>query len=69
MDPQSNYAAAADAAAYNPEAWYSGSGSNFEIICGSAIGGVQSGQLAPAQAISQMRSNLEALAATESPII
>jgi multiple sugar transport system substrate-binding protein len=69
MDPQSNYAAAADAAAYNPEGWYSGSGSNFEIICGSAIGGVQSGQLTPAQAISQMRSNLEALAATESPII
>ena len=40
LTPQSNYAAAADAAVYDPDGWYSGSGSNFEIVMGSAIGAV-----------------------------
>ena len=38
LKPQSNYAAAADGAVYDPDGWYSGSGSDFEIIIGSAIG-------------------------------
>ena len=41
LKPQSNYAAAAAAAVYDPPAWYSGSGSNFEIITGSAIATVR----------------------------
>jgi multiple sugar transport system substrate-binding protein len=68
MTPQSNYSAAADAAVYDPPGWYSGSGSNFEIITGSAIATVLGGQQAPAGAIAQMRGQLENLSTTASPI-
>jgi multiple sugar transport system substrate-binding protein len=68
MSPQSNYASAADSAAYDPDGWYSGSGSNFEIITGSAIAGVLAGTSSPQEAISQMRGNLEQLAGTPSPL-
>ncbi len=68
LSPQSNYAEAAEAAVYNPEAWYSGSGSTFEIIMGSAIGSVLAGQLSPEAALNEMRANLTDLARTDSPI-
>jgi multiple sugar transport system substrate-binding protein len=68
MTPQSNYAAAADAAVYDDPAWYSGSGSEFEIIVGSVIGGVIAGQITPASAIRQMHSKLADLAHTAPPI-
>jgi len=68
MTPQSNYASAADAAAYDPEGWYSGSGSNFEIITGSSIAAVLAGQLTPQAAVEQMRTKLSDLANTPSPI-
>jgi multiple sugar transport system substrate-binding protein len=68
MTPQSDYAAAADAAAYDPEGWYSGSGSNFETVTGSAIATVLAGQSTPRAALDQMRTKLDALAATASPI-
>ena len=62
LTPQSNYAAAADAAVYDPPGWYSGSGSDFEIIMGSAIGAVEAGQLSADAAITQIQSKLSALA-------
>ena len=68
LTPQSNYAAAADAAVYDQPGWYSGSGSNFEIVMGSAVGGVETGQLSPDAAIAQMRAQLTALANTPSPV-
>ncbi|RKS77388.1 multiple sugar transport system substrate-binding protein [Motilibacter peucedani] len=68
LQPQSNYAAAADAAVYDPDGWYSGSGSDFEIIIGSAIGGVQSGQQSAKSAVSQIHAKLGNLANTASPI-
>jgi multiple sugar transport system substrate-binding protein len=68
LTPQSNYAAAADAAVYDPPGWYSGSGSNFEIINGSAIGAMVMGQLTPKAALDQMHTKLDVLAATKSPI-
>jgi multiple sugar transport system substrate-binding protein len=68
MTPQSQYAAAADAAAYDPEAWYSGSGSNLEIISGSSIGAMVMGQLTPQAALDQIHTKLDVLAATKSPI-
>ena len=68
MTPQSNYVKAADAAVYDPDGWYSGSGSNFEIIVGSSVGAVIAGQLAPKAAVSQIRSKLSALANTAPPI-
>ncbi|MEV4706873.1 extracellular solute-binding protein [Actinoplanes sp. NPDC049316] len=68
MTPQSNYATAADAAVYDPEGWYSGSGSNFEIVTGSIIASVMAGQQAPASAIAQMRDKLTNLAETAPPV-
>ena len=68
LTPQSNYAAAADAAVYDPPGWYSGSGSDFEILMSSAVGGVEAGQLSPAAAISQVRSKLSDLASAPSPV-
>jgi multiple sugar transport system substrate-binding protein len=68
LTPQSNYAAAAAGAAYDPEGWYSGSGSNFEIVAGSNIATVLSGQQQPDAALAQMRTQLTALADTASPI-
>ena len=68
MTPQSNYATAADAAVYDPEGWYSGSGSNFEIVTGSAIATVLGDQQSPAAALAQMRGQLTNLSTTASPI-
>lgn len=68
LQPQSNYAAAAETAAYDPAAWYSGSGSNFEIVMGSAIATVRAGQVDPEQAIEQMHSGLTTFANTPSPV-
>ena len=68
MQPQSFYAAAADGAAYDPEGWYSGSGSIFEIVCGSAIASVQGGQQEPAAALDQIRTKLTTLANTAPPV-
>jgi multiple sugar transport system substrate-binding protein len=68
LRPQSEYAAAADGAVYDPDGWYSGSGSDFEILVGSAIGSVQAGQQKPKAALAQIRSKLGTLAGTASPI-
>jgi multiple sugar transport system substrate-binding protein len=67
LEPQSAYAGAADAAAYDPPAWYSGSGSDFEITVGGTIGAAMSGHISPAAAIAQMRSKLHVLASTAPP--
>jgi multiple sugar transport system substrate-binding protein len=68
LTPQSYYAAAADAASYDPPGWYSGSGSNFEIIMGSSISAVEAGQLSVDAAIAQIRDKLSVLARTPSPV-
>lgn len=68
MTPQSDYAAAADAAVYDPDGWYSGSGSGFEIVTGSAIGALVSGQLTASAALGQIHTKLGNLAATATPI-
>ncbi len=67
LRPQSNYASAADAAVLDPPAWYSGSGSNFEIVVGSAVATVRSGQAEPAAALERMRQDLQVLADTPPP--
>jgi multiple sugar transport system substrate-binding protein len=66
--PQSYYAAAADAAVYDPPAWYAGSGSNFWNVMGGAVGAVEAGALSPAAAIAQMRARLSQLARTPPPV-
>jgi multiple sugar transport system substrate-binding protein len=68
LTPQSLYREAADAAVYDPPGWYSGSGSNFEIVMGAAVGAVEAGELTSDGAIAQIRSKLSELARTESPV-
>lgn len=68
LTPQSNYASAADAAVYDPAGWYSGSGSDFEILMSSSVGAVEAGQMSVDDAIAQMRSKIKALAGAASPI-
>ena len=68
LTPQSAYAAAADAAVYDPPAWYSGSGSNFESVMGGAVGAVESGGMSADAAIAQIRSKLSELANTAPPV-
>jgi len=67
LTPQSNYASAADAAVYDPNAWYSGSGSDFEIIVGGTIGAVMSGVSSPSSGLSQIKQKLGVLAKTQPP--
>jgi multiple sugar transport system substrate-binding protein len=67
LRPQSNYAVAADAAVLDPPAWYSGSGSNFEIVVGSAVATVRSGQTQPEAALKQLKQDLQVLADTPPP--
>ncbi|HEX6359341.1 extracellular solute-binding protein [Actinophytocola sp.] len=67
LTPQSEYAAAADAAVYDPPGWYSGSGSNFENVMGGAVGAVEAGGMSATAAIAQIRSKLSHLASTAPP--
>jgi multiple sugar transport system substrate-binding protein len=68
LTPQSNYAAAAEATVTDPPAWYSGSGSTFELAIGSPIATVRAGQASPSSAYNQMVSALQTLADTPSPV-
>jgi multiple sugar transport system substrate-binding protein len=68
IKPQSGIATVADSVRYDAPAWYSGSGSDFENIMGSAIAAVSAGQLAPAAAVSQMRTKLTRYANTPNPV-
>ncbi|WP_432535560.1 extracellular solute-binding protein [Kineococcus arenarius] len=68
MEPQSDYAEAADYAVYDAPAWYSGSGSNFENIVGAQIGLVMQGIASPEEAIASMRSQLGTYARTADPL-
>lgn len=67
MSPQSSYAYVADSVQYDDPAWYSGSGSNFEIFMGQAISGVQQGGMTPRAALAEMRRNLDLYAKIPSP--
>lgn len=68
MSPQSNYIKAAYSARYDPDAWYSGSGSDFETLMGSAIATVQTGSASTASAITSMRAGLTTYANTTPPV-
>jgi multiple sugar transport system substrate-binding protein len=68
LKPQSNYADVADFIHYDDPAWYSGSGSDFEIFMGSAVSAVVTGHLSPQAALRQVRGNLSRYAHTPSPV-
>jgi multiple sugar transport system substrate-binding protein len=66
--PQSHYARAADSVVYDPAAWFSGSGSDFEVEMGSAVAAVMNGSLTPPRGVDQMLASLRRLAGTASPV-
>jgi multiple sugar transport system substrate-binding protein len=68
LEPQSHYADAADGAAYDPAAWYSGAGSTLENRLGNIIASVLKGRTRPAHGAERMRSELKQLANTPPPV-
>ncbi|RLL70441.1 extracellular solute-binding protein [Streptomyces sp. Z26] len=68
LEPQSHYAAAADGAAYDPSAWYSGAGSSLHNRLGDVCASVLGGRTAPGRGAARMREELRELAATPSPL-
>lgn len=68
LRPQSDYAAAADVAVYDPAAWYAGAGSNFQLQVGAQIALVQQRLASPRDAIAAMRSQLTRYAETPDPL-
>ncbi|NYD23791.1 extracellular solute-binding protein [Kineococcus aurantiacus] len=68
LEPQADYAETATYASYDPAAWYSGSGSNFETVTGSQIGLVMQGLSTPEAAVARIRSQLETYARTANPL-
>jgi multiple sugar transport system substrate-binding protein len=68
LEPQADYASAAEHAVYDPPAWYGGSGSTFENTVGAQLGLVQQLSATPAAALSAIRSQLATYLDTPSPL-
>ena len=68
LSPQSNYAEAANNLAFDPLAWYSGSGSDLENAAGSAFQPVVIGTLTPKQGLADFRTYLDRLSKTPKPV-
>jgi multiple sugar transport system substrate-binding protein len=68
LKPQSNYQSVADHAVYDPDAWYSGSGSDMENYAGAAIGTLMEGSLAPRAAFQEMRQSFDTLSHETVPV-
>jgi multiple sugar transport system substrate-binding protein len=68
LSPQSNYAEAANNLAFDPLAWYSGSGSDLENNAGTAFQPVATGVQPPEAGLATFRDYLELLSSTPRPI-
>jgi multiple sugar transport system substrate-binding protein len=68
LAPQSHYAAAADGAAYDPAAWYSGAGSTLQVVVGNAVTSVFTGATSPTVGAARMRRELRELASRPAPL-
>jgi multiple sugar transport system substrate-binding protein len=69
LRPQSNYARAADTVVYDPEAWYSGSGSTFENTIGAQLGLVLQGLASPEDGLAAAHNQLTTYTNTKSPLV
>ncbi|MGM7671651.1 extracellular solute-binding protein [Microbacterium sp. A93] len=65
--PQAHYAEAADHVVYDPTAWFTGSGSNFQGEFGAAVQGVLLSGDDPAAAIDRFESRVNTLLAQPNP--
>jgi len=68
LKPQSNYVQAAYTAHYDPDAWYTGAGSDFQTLMGSAAGSVLAGTSSVSAAIASMRAGLTRYTTTPPPV-
>jgi len=68
LEPQADYSETASYAVYDAPGWYSGSGSNFEVVVGAEIGLVQQGLSTPKAALDSIHSQLSVYAKTPNPI-
>jgi multiple sugar transport system substrate-binding protein len=68
LEPQSNYTEAAFNAVYDPEAWYTGAGSDFQTAMGSVIAGVLNGGTDPRSGVDAMTSSLETFSTARPPV-
>jgi multiple sugar transport system substrate-binding protein len=66
--PQSNYVRAAFDAVYDPPAWYTGAGSDFQNSMGAVITKVLAGQTRPAAAVSEMTASLKTYSTATPPV-
>lgn len=68
LSPQSNYADAAENLAFDPLAWYSGSGSDLENAAGTAFQPVATGAKPPEAGLETFKTYLERLSTTPRPV-
>ena len=68
LKPQSNYEAVASSAAYDPPAWYSGSGSDMENYLGQPIASLMLGGASPQATFNSMHGSLHTLAQEAVPV-
>jgi multiple sugar transport system substrate-binding protein len=68
MKPQSSYTEAAFNAVYDPAAWYTGAGSDFQTAMGSAIASVLTGGSTPKQGVASLQSSLKTFSAARPPV-
>jgi multiple sugar transport system substrate-binding protein len=68
QSPQHNYVEAAFNAQYDPVAWYTGAGSDFQNTVGATIIEVLAGRTSPKNAVSGMRSDLKQYTTARPPV-
>jgi multiple sugar transport system substrate-binding protein len=68
LEPQSNYTEAAFNAVYDPEAWYTGAGSDFQTAMGSVVAGVFNGGTDPKSGVDAMTTSLKTFSTARPPV-
>jgi len=67
LNPQSHYAGEAAYATYDPDAWWSGSGSQMETDAGGYFSSVMAGHATPAKALAQFKADIQKFINTPQP--
>jgi multiple sugar transport system substrate-binding protein len=68
LKPQSNYIEAAFNAVYDPEAWYTGAGSDFQTAMGSVVANVLAGGTDPKGGVDDMNASLQTFSTARPPV-
>ncbi|WP_229814293.1 extracellular solute-binding protein [Streptomyces thermoviolaceus] len=68
LSPQRHYVQAAFDAQYDPEAWYTGAGSDFQNVVGGTIIEALAGRITPRGTVSALRADLERFTTARPPV-